>query len=254
MAITLNEHELAERVLHEKDLGSKPTETLSTVAKYYFNEGRSRPEVRSLVESFLKSCDPYVSAVKWSDALDNVVRYASKRHLVVIDSIKITKPEVDTIKLIKGVQAQRLAFTLLCIAKYNYFAGNNKEYWVTTPDSDIMRMANIKSSIKRQSQMFAMLRDAGLIEFSKRVDNTSVRVLFVKNGNTEIEVKDFRNLGYQYMKYVDSSGSYYECSSCGITCKSDQHAPGRKREYCNSCAVKIRMKQNVDSVMRIRNK
>lgn len=254
MSITLNEREWAESALKEKDLGAKPTETLSRVAKYYFDAGRSRPEVRGLVESFLKTCDPYVSVVKWSDTLDNVVKYASKRHLIVIDSIKITKPEIETIRLIKGVQAQRLAFTLLCIAKFNYLAGNNQEYWVTTPDSDIMRMANIKSSIKRQSQMFASLRDAGLIEFSKRVDNTSVRVLFVSGGDVALEVKDFRNLGYQYLNYIDQTGTYFVCKNCGIMCKSDARSPGRKREYCNSCAVKIRMKQNVDSVMRLRNK
>ena len=253
MSIVLNELEWAKNTIDSKSLGSKPTETLSRVAKYYFYKGKSKPETRDLLEKFIISCDPYISTVKWSDTLDNVVKYASKRPLLMIKSIVITQPEIEAIRTIKGAQTQRLAFTLLCIAKYNFVAGNNSEYWVSTPDVDIMKMANIKTSIKRQSMMFATLRDMGFIYFSKRVDNLSVRVMFVHDGAKAIEIKDFRNLGYQYMNYIDNSGKYFICENCGITSKenSSDHR-GRKKKYCNECAVKIRIQQNINSVMRSR--
>ena len=253
MGIVLNELEWAKNAISNHSLGNKPSETLSRVARYYFYGGKNKPETRALMEKFLTDCDPYISIVKWSDTLDNVLKYASRRPLLMIESIPISKPEIDIIKSISGAQAQRLAFTLLCIAKYNFIAGNNQEYWVSTPDSEIMRMANIQTSIKRQSLLFANLRDAGLIYFSKRVDNLSVRVLFVKSGDTAISVKDFRNLGYQYMNYIEHNGKYFVCESCGLTTKENSSDPrGRKKKYCNECAVKIRLKQTVDSVMRSR--
>ena len=253
MSIVLNELEWAKNTIDGRSLGSKPTETLSRIAKYYFYKGKSKPETRDLLEKFIVECDPYISTVKWSDTLDNVVKYASKRPLLMIKSIAITQPEIEAIRTIKGAQTQRLAFTLLCIAKYNFVAGNNSEYWVSTPDVDIMKMANIKTSIKRQSMMFATLRDMGFIYFSKRVDNLSVRVMFVRDGANALEIKDFRNLGYQYMNYIDNSGKYFVCENCGITSKENSsERGGRKKKYCNDCAVQIRLKQMVNSVMRSR--
>ena len=63
-------------------------------------------------------------------------------------------------------------------------------------------MANIKTSIKRQSLMFAELRNAGFIRFSKKIDNLNVQVLFMTPGETAIHIQDFRNLGYQYLKIL----------------------------------------------------
>lgn len=253
MGIVLNELEWAKTAISNHSLGTKPSETLSRVAKYYFYDGKNKSETRALLEKFMTDCDPYISTVKWSDALDNVMKYASRRPLLMIDSINISKPEIDIIKSINGAQAQRLAFTLLCVAKYSFIAGNNQEYWVSTPDSEIMRMANIQTSIKRQSLLFANLREAGLIYFSKRVDNLSVKVLFVKTGDTAIYVKDFRNLGYQYMNYIEHNGKYFVCENCGLTTKENSSEfGGRKKKYCNECAAKIRLEQNVNSVMRLR--
>lgn len=253
MAIVLNELKWAEKAMEDKSLGARPLETLSKIAKYYFYLGKSKPETRALLEKFLLECDPYASVVKWSDRIEGAMKYASKRPLLILSSISVTKPEIDTIRSIKGMQAQRLAFTLLCIAKFNYAAGFNNEYWVTTPDSEIMKMANVNASIKRQSAMFSELRDAGLLYFSKRVDNLSVRVVFVRDGEVALKISDFRNLGYQYMNYIDHGGKYFVCENCGITSKENTSAAGgRKKKYCNECAVKIRMKQNVDSVMRSR--
>lgn len=254
MGIVLNEFEWAKDAIGNHLLGSKPSETLSRVARYYFYCGKNKSETRSLLEKFITECDPYISTVKWSDTLDNVLKYASRRPLLMIDSVAVSKPEIDIIKTIRGTQAQRLAFTLLCIAKYNFIAGNNQEYWVSTPDSEIMRMANIQTSIKRQSLLFTNLRDAGLIYFSKRVDNLSVKVMFVTNGDTAIKIKDFRNLGYQYLNYLEHNGKYFVCENCGLTCKdTSKDARGRKKKYCNDCAAKIRLQQIVNSVMTKRN-
>lgn len=250
MSIVLNEYEWAERAIKDKVLGKKPYETLSRVAKYYTYKNYSRRDVRRLLDEFLLQCEPAVSLVTWSDTLDSATKSASKYPIVIIDSIDISSKEMDRINALQGKPIKRLAFTLLCIAKYMHAVSESTNYWVTTPDNEIMKMANISTSIKRQSSMFGQLRDAGMIRFSKQIDNLSVQVLFAEPGETVMRVTDFRNLGYQFMKYYGEP--YFECAHCGMTDKIKNPSSGRPQKYCPQCAAEIRTRQNVNSVMRRR--
>lgn len=250
MSIVLNEYEWAERAIKDKLLGKKPYETLSRVAKYYTYKNYSRREVRRLLDEFLLQCDPAVSLVTWSDTLDSAAKSATKYPLVIIDSVDITDVEMARIDALPGKPIRRLAFTLLCIAKYMHAVSDNTNYWVTTPDNEIMKMANISTSIKRQSSLFGQLKDEGMIRFSKQIDNLSVQVLFADTGDTVLKITDFRNLGYQYMKYHGEP--YFECANCGLTDKIKNPSSGRPQKYCPQCAAEIRTRQNVNSVMRRR--
>lgn len=250
--IILNEHEWADEMINTRSLGKKPFETLSRVAKYYIDKDYSKREVRDLLDTFLIQCDPAASLPKWSDTLDAALCRALKYDAVNIQYIPITDTELHAIESVNGRQAQRLAFTLLCLAKYWNHINPLSDYWVNNKDSDIMRMANINTSIKRQSLLYFNLNEAGMIQFSKKIDNTNVRVKFAKQGDTVLKISDFRNLGYQYLKYLGEP--YFECENCGITTKFADPVKGKKQKYCKDCAVEIRTKQNVNSVMRSRCK
>lgn len=250
MDIVLNEVAWAENALNEKVLGKRPSETLGRVAKYYIHTiGKSQRDTRAELEKFLIACDPYASIVTWDKALDRAVKYGAKYPPVVIDKIDIMESEISIIDSLDSTQIRRLAFTLLCVSKYMKAVNPDMDYWVSTPDKDIMRLANINTSIKRQSMMYGKLRDAGLIRFSKRVDNLSIRVLFASDsGKVCMEVSDFRNLGNMYMMRTDHR--YYKCECCGLVCKEkDTKTRGRKRKYCAECAVRVKTRQSVNSVM-----
>ena len=250
MGIVLNEYDWAERAIESRELGKKPVETLSRVSKYYLANKYTKREIRRLLDDFMLQCDPHVSLVRWSDTLDRLVRNADKYPLIQLDGIAVTRPEMDRIDALKKRQLCRLAFTLLCVSKYWDMVSPNNRHWVNTEDSEIMKMANINTSIQRQSLLFSELRDAGLVEFSKKVDNINVRVVFMEDGEVVMHVRDFRNLGYQYLKY--HGGPYIECANCGLIVKSQSMDKGRRQKYCSSCAAEIHTKQKVDSVMRHR--
>ena len=248
MSIVLRENEWAEKMIQSKNIGRKPSETLCRVARYYLDAGYKKSDVRKKLDVFLLQCEPDASLPKWSSALDYAVSKASKYKAIDIQSIKITKPELERISNLEGKQIKRLAFTLLCLAKYWHIVVPNGDYWVNTPDNEIMAMANINTSIKRQSMMYWILREKGMIQFSKKVDNTNVKVCFIEDGEIAIEISDFRNIGYQYLKYYGEP--FFECINCGITVKYNDPVKGRKQKYCKSCASEIAMQQRVNSVMR----
>lgn len=251
MSIVLNEYEWAERMISNRDLGKKPLETLGRVAKYYLATGYSKREVRRMLDTFLGQCDPSVSLPNWSDMLDKIARNVDKYPIIRVDGINITSKEMESIEKLESKQLRRLAFTLLCVAKYWDVVSERNDHWVNTTDREVMQMANINTSIKRQSAMFAELKKAGMVRFSRKIDNLNVKVAFMEEGETVLHIQDFRNLGYQYLKYCGAP--YFECENCGLTVKIQEPARGRRQKYCPSCAVEVKTRQNVNAVMRRRN-
>lgn len=249
--IILNEEEYAQKLINEKSIGKNPFEDLVIVTKYYLGHGHKKNGARRKLEEFLVECDPNVSIPKASTFLDAVVSKALKGQLLIIPCVNIYKSEMEVITAIKSRMAQRLAFTLLCLSKY-WDIKLNSDHWVNTDDGEIMKMANIKTSIRKQCELFRMLYEDGLIQFSKRVDNTNVRVLFQENdGVIVLKINDFRNLGWQYLNHLN--GGFYFCQNCGVISKR-QERQRRDPKYCPDCAVKIHLQQRVNSVMRIREK
>lgn len=249
MTIVLNEHDWARECIETRSLGKKPFETLSRVAKYYLDKNYGKKETRRAIEQFLLQCEPTASLPKWANTLELALNRALKYDAIQIDSIDITAAEMERIDALEGKQIRRLAFTLLCLAKYWNLVNPNCDNWVNNKDSEIMRMANINTSIKRQSLMYYNLNELGMIQFSRRIDNTNVRVCFAEAGETVMTITDFRNLGYQYLKYHGEP--YFECANCGLVIKQNTTA-GRKLKYCRECATAVHTQQMVNSVMKQR--
>ena len=250
MSLILNEYEWAENMIREHELGNKPVETLSRVARYYHANHYSKHEIRSLLDDFLLKCDPSASLPKWSDTLDKVVKSCNKYSLVILDGVDVSYDELEKIEKLNGKQIRRLAFTLLCSAKYWDAVSDTNNHWSNCSDKEIMQMANINTSIKRQSLMFSELRANGLIKFSKKIDNLNVQVEFICDDESAIHIIDFRNLGYQYEKFY--GGPYFICENCGLTVKMNSPYKGRRQKYCQNCAAEVRAKQNINAAMRYR--
>lgn len=250
MTYVLNEYEWAKEMIDGRNLGDKPFETLCRVAKYYIADGYRGKDLKILLNSFLIKCDPCVSTTKWENTVTKAIAVAQKYKVISIDKIYISDKELSVIRSIGSKPAERLAFTLLCLAKYYDAINPNADHWVNADDSDIMKMANIKTSVRYQSMMYHKLNELGLVQFSKKIDNTNVRVCFIADGETAVGVSDMRNIGYQYMNCIGEKG-YIVCQNCGITAQATkaERVAGRKQKYCKECAAEIRIRKTVESAM-----
>lgn len=250
MTVVLKENEWAYEHIMANDLGDKPSETLKRVARYYIDKGYSTANVKKQLDTFILKCNPTASLPKWADTIDRAVSFASKYPSINIESINITDKEMSKIDALEGKQLKRLAFTLLCLAKYWVSASPDSNYWVNNKDTEIMKLANINTSVKRQGLMYWTLRELGMVQFSKKVDNTNVRVCFAEDGEVVLRVTDLRNLGYQYLMYHGEP--YFECKCCGMTTKYRNPSKTGGQKYCAECAGKMYIQQTINSVMRQR--
>lgn len=255
MTVVLRENEWAKQRIDNCELGKHPFETLSRVAKYYLEvEGYDKQTTRSLLDVFLLKCNPSASVIKWEGTLDSALKFALKHSSVNIEYITISKKEMETIRSVRGAQAQRLALTLLCLAKYWDEVNGVSTHWVNSGDSEIMKIANINTSTRRQCLLYNQLYEAGLLRFSRKIDNTNVQVCFIEDGEPEMKISDLRNLGFQYKLYLGDT-HYFQCKECGLVVRKENidrlglQTSGRPRMYCRECALSIKLKKNVNSVM-----
>lgn len=252
MSIILKENEWAEEKITSNDLGRNSVETLRRVGRYYLDKGFSKAQTYNKLNEFYIQCNPKSSLSVRETKIDLAMKYAIKYPAVNIESIDITDTELKKIDALSGRQIQRLAFTLLCLSKYWLAINKGSDGWVQDKDNQIMLLANINTSIKRQGLLYWKLRESGMIQFSKVVDNTNIKVLFAEEGETVLRITDFRNLGYQYMMYKGEP--YFECQNCGLVTRYSNDGKAGGQKYCKECAYKQYIQHTVNSVMRRRNR
>lgn len=240
--IVLNEKQWVEDAISASKLGNKPSETLGRLARYYHEIGYKKSEIHKMLEEFMIRCDPNINVVRWQPVIDNSIRYAWKGSLIMIDPIAVTQSEMDSISKLSSVLLQRLMFTLVCLAKYGNAVNPNNNSWVNRDIKEILALANIKMTVRRQSLLFNDLWCEEYIGFSNIVDNINVNVKILDDtGEVAMRIDDFRNLGNQYMQYVGEG--YMTCKNCGLVVK--RNAPNQK--YCKDCAIDINIQKTAEN-------
>lgn len=234
MNIILNEKDYAENAIRHHDLGEDPMETLKCVSRFYSANGYNKKDIKSHLNEFLLRCDSDVDLFLWEDTVDYYSKTAKKHELVELFCIPITKKELDVCTSLEKKYLQRLMFTLICLAKYNYLSNKNHNGWVNTKHSDIFKMANIITSSTDQDRLLRALRDLELIRFSNKVTSLSLAVECMDlDGDVELEVTDFRNLGNQLRGYMGEP--IVECEECGLTIMRR----GNHHKYCRACSIEV---------------
>lgn len=240
--IITDEYAWCESAIENHFLGRSPAETISRLARYYHSLGYKKGNISKLLEEHIMRCDPSISIVKFQGVIDSAVKWSDKRPLFRLSHISITKSEMNQIKRINGVLAQKTMFTLLCLAKYGNAIRSNNQNWVNFEKRDIFSLACITLSAKRQSLILNDLWRLGYIGMSHIVDNTHVFVKVIDDdSDVAMKISDFRNLGNQYMSHIGNG--YFACANCGLVVK--RMSPSHK--HCKACAADIKIIKTIEN-------
>lgn len=255
MPVVLNEVKQAEYIIEKGEVGNKPTSTLFLLGKYYrVKENLDKEHTFNKLNEFMKSNYKNYNSALWEDIIEDISKKATKYSLREIDSIGITQQELDEIYEINNLKYQKLLFTMLRYAKlYNLISENNNG-WINADIKEIFRVARV--SVKHRNDKFLYLNDlerTGLISFSSKNDNLNIRVNFVDMGNEHVlDVYDFRELGYEYLNYIEN-GKFIRCTECNrLVKKKSKHDYSTK--YCSECAKKKFNEQCKQNMRKLRHK
>lgn len=170
----------------------------------------------------------------WINTVDKISSRAGKYPLTEIHGIRITESEMSTITSIHNKVLERLAFTMLCLAKFwnaKKLCNNN---WVNADSKELFQYARISSKALDREIKIGQLQDMGLLEFPKRNGNMNCRVTFIndEDKNEALFVSDFRELGYTYLRFKGEN--FIECAECGILIRNNKN---RTKKYCKNCST-----------------
>ena len=167
---------------------------------------------------------------EWSELINLYIDNAKKYPLTQIDCIPVTEAEMQSIQLVDGDKQRKLAFTALVLAKYGNLRNEKNNGWVMLENYQLFKRAEIHENVENSYLLLHDLCKAGLIEWSKRVDNINFQVKFIQDdGDVVMKVTDLRELGLQYLNYA--YGGYGYCRECGKMFKMTIH----NKKYCDDC-------------------
>lgn len=237
MNIILNEKSYVEDLLLNPSKENVTGQNLWLVARYYNELGYNKSKIHDMVEHYLLRNDPGCNLVAMGDLVDRATKSANKRKLLQLDSIPITYAELDTVKNLTSIREQKVLFTLICLAKLSNESSGEKTNWVNRSIKEIFELANMYSMTKeKQSLLIHSIYKKGLIEFSKRVDNTNIKVVCLNyDSDPCIQITDYRNLGNQFLRYMGEP--FIECESCGLIVRKFSN----RTKYCPACAKRINL-------------
>lgn len=237
----MNEKTYVEEILKEKKID--PAKTFIFLAMYarylYHEQGMKKSEIVVTLNDFMKENYPRYNPVDWVNYIERFANKAGKHPLCKCDGIWITENELKTISEIGNKVLERLAFTILCLAKFNNFRNPNSNNWISYSNGEIYSMACINTTAFDKDIKFYQLRELGLVEYAKRVDNLSLQILYVDDeSEKKLFVKDFRKLGYEWRLYKGEK--YIRCADCGVLVKRTSN----RTKYCKDCAKITKNEQN----------
>jgi DNA-directed RNA polymerase subunit RPC12/RpoP len=234
--IVLNEKKYAIECLENGFVGKKPFFTLSIIAKYYYHSlGYRKSKINHLLNEFMSKhyAGYHLDKLSWQDTIEGIVKKVNKYSLLEVDGVSITQSELRTISEIGNPTKERVMFTILCLAKFGLARNPNSNGWVNTDSKEIFKMARVSCKALERELYIGDLFDRGLLELPMRNDNTSIRVTFIDTDSLEeLFVSDFRELGYEYLKYKGEN--FIRCADCGILTRGNKN--GTKR-YCKDCSA-----------------
>ncbi len=209
-------------------------------ARYLYHEqGLKKSGIIKELNNFMEVSYPRYNPVDWNTSIEKYANKASKYPLCECKGIWITENELKTIKEIQNKVLERLAFTLLCLAKFKNYRNQNNNNWVNYSNGEIYNIACINTTAFDKDLKFNQLRELGLIEYAKKVNNLNIKVLYIDDDSEKkLFISDFRKLGYEWRLYKGEK--YIRCADCGILIRRKTN----NQKYCKDCSYNKKLERN----------
>lgn len=179
-------------------------------------------------ENFDESC--------YSNLIADAVKQAHKKPFYNMDSIVITKSELEIIMSLNNLRAEKVLFVLLCMAKQQRvsygFSGGLVKYSL----SDLCKMARISVPTEDREYILNMILNFGYISSPKKNDTKCLIINFIDDSSeSELQINelDCQELAYVYLNWKNNGNGYTRCEFCGRLIKKSKRA---KNRYCRDCS------------------
>lgn len=225
---------------------------ITLIAKYYYFDELISEELSDIVKGKILEFD-----------LDNYQEYKYHNKIVTIcnglfngniiqtlkeiEYIPIYESEINFINSLPNDRQKKLMFTFFAVARYM-----NCDGWInkkTSKDiSDVFKLANVTITSDKRNEILHELYINDYISFGKKADNLNIKVKLDHSGEITYKIKEFNNLGNQYIGNFKKG--YKQCKCCGKPIKIINN----RSMYCGNCYKKLNEADAKNRMKRYREK
>jgi hypothetical protein len=253
--INLKEKETAIKCIEKGIIDKKPSVTILLLAKYYHNNGMAKEQIIDEINDFMKKNYKQYNSVLWSSLIESIVKQVIKNNsqLVHIESVNITKTELEFIKNIETLKMQKVAFTYLVYAKvFNKINENNNNWVKSSYRNEIFKDANVTETGKDQLLILKKMIELNIFTMAKNITNNSINVgnYISEDDEVVLVIDDFRALGLQYLKAIGEDKNIIQCEECEKLIE----VKNNKTKYCKACSKELWKEYNREKQKEYYNK
>jgi DNA-directed RNA polymerase subunit RPC12/RpoP len=193
------------------------------------------------------SDDSYSSIIKWlekhhdifseqgySNIISDCIKKAVKRPFYYIDSVKITKKEMDIITAQNNLRYEKILFVLLCMAKVQKASYGFDNGLISYNITDLFKTARVSVPVDERENILHQFLKLDLIGLPMKNDTKCLFVKFVDEYEDDIVLElneqDCGELAYAYLKYTGKS-KVFRCAKCGKLIKQSK----KFGDLCKGC-------------------
>lgn len=207
---------------------------ITLISKYYLSdeidvESLSKIVKEKLLEFNLDNYQEYKYHNKIMKICTSLFDESTDKNFREQEYIPIYENELKVIESLSNDRQKKLMFTFFALARYMDCDG-----WINKKTSkgisEAFKLANVTLTSDKRNELLHELYVNGYISLGKKVDNLNIKVQLDDSGEVVYKVKEFNNIGNQYIGNFKKG--YKQCKCCGKKIKDT----GNKKMYCEKCA------------------
>ena len=193
--------------------------------------------------------DSYSSIVKWlekhhdifseqgySKIISDCIKKATRRPFHNVDSVKITKNEIDIITSQDNLRYEKILFVLLCMAKVQKASYGFDNGLISYNITDVFKTARVSVPVNEREDILHKLLKLDLIGLPVKNDTKCLFVKFMDESEEDIVLElneqDCSELAYVYLRYT-GKGKVSRCTKCGKLIKQSK----KFGDLCKGCQI-----------------
>ena len=158
--------------------------------------------------------------------------------------------------MLDDIKKQKIAFVLLCTAKYRDSYNENNNHKTDISMTDLYKMARVVLPQSERAIFLHFLTQDNIIAQHTFAGVKNKKILFVsEDENDQVVIVlheiDFLELAYVYLDYINGNIGYGRCEECGRMIK---YGKTKHNKYCEECAKTIEIKNSKERVKKFREK
>lgn len=247
----LNEEKYAKDVLTgQRDDVKSIRQKIDLIARYNHHVlHKNSDDSYSSIIKWLEKHHDIFSEQSYSNIISDCIKKAAKRPFYYVDSVKVTKKEMDLITAQNNLRYEKILFVLLCMAKVQSISYGFDNGLISYNITELFKTARVSVPVNERENILHEFLKMDLIGLPMKNDTKCLFVKFIDESEDdvvlELNEKDCGELAYAYLKHTGKS-KIARCSKCGKLikqskkfgdmCKGCQDSPtDMKTRWCVDC-------------------